>query len=294
MRDSAEKTPSQRSARDLLDSLLHMLSCKAAVKAGQRLSPEEIESLAQRHLIDDAHHRPHGRPTALVLAAASSTASSDGWDRVLPRVPTRNRHDRDSSTSGKRHVCVSLGGPAIRRWSPSIRLWPGGARAVGVAGPAVAPADQGGPGRPPHAGRRHLPAGQSKGLRWSESSADGPAFHDRRRGGIRRSDEDIADSIRRYGRRNGSSASTTSTRRPATWRRFTPGCRSTIRRRQDRDDGEFAAGQRADAAVGSRCRSPRSVSAWGNSIPSRLLTGRYGQPFSYATFNKDGPWRAAR
>jgi DNA mismatch repair protein MutL len=57
------------SRRDLLDSLLHMLSCKAAVKAGDRLTAEEIESLlAQRHLIDDAHHCPHGRPTALVLS----------------------------------------------------------------------------------------------------------------------------------------------------------------------------------------------------------------------------------
>jgi len=57
------------SRRDLLDSLLHMMSCKAAVKAGQRLAPEEIDSLlAQRHLIDDAHHCPHGRPTALVLS----------------------------------------------------------------------------------------------------------------------------------------------------------------------------------------------------------------------------------
>jgi DNA mismatch repair protein MutL len=55
--------------RDLLDSLLHMLACKGAIKAGQRLSAEEIESLlAQRHLIDDAHHCPHGRPTALVLS----------------------------------------------------------------------------------------------------------------------------------------------------------------------------------------------------------------------------------
>lgn len=55
--------------RDLLDSLLHMLSCKGAIKAGQRLVPEEIDSLlAQRHLIDDAHHCPHGRPTALVLS----------------------------------------------------------------------------------------------------------------------------------------------------------------------------------------------------------------------------------
>ena len=55
--------------RDILDELLHMMSCKAAVKAGQRLSQEEIESLlTQRHLVDDAHHCPHGRPTALSLS----------------------------------------------------------------------------------------------------------------------------------------------------------------------------------------------------------------------------------
>lgn len=55
--------------RDILDELLHMMSCKAAIKAGQRLTPEEIESLlTQRHLIDDAHHCPHGRPTSLTLS----------------------------------------------------------------------------------------------------------------------------------------------------------------------------------------------------------------------------------
>jgi DNA mismatch repair protein MutL len=74
VRDVAEQlaeSGQNPSRRDLLDKLLHMMSCKAAVKAGQRLSPEEIESLlAQRHLIDDAHHCPHGRPTALVLSRA--------------------------------------------------------------------------------------------------------------------------------------------------------------------------------------------------------------------------------
>jgi len=59
------------SRRDMLDSLLHMMSCKGAVKAGQRLTADEIDSLlAQRHLIDDAHHCPHGRPTALTLSRA--------------------------------------------------------------------------------------------------------------------------------------------------------------------------------------------------------------------------------
>ena len=62
------RTPTRR---DLLDELLHMMSCKAAVKAGQRLTSEEIESLlVMRHLVDDAHHCPHGRPTALKLTRA--------------------------------------------------------------------------------------------------------------------------------------------------------------------------------------------------------------------------------
>lgn len=54
--------------RDLLDEILHMMSCKAAIKAGDRLSPEEIESLIeQRHLVQDSHHCPHGRPTTLIF-----------------------------------------------------------------------------------------------------------------------------------------------------------------------------------------------------------------------------------
>lgn len=54
--------------RDLLDEMLHMIACKAAIKAGDRLTPEEITSLlAQRHCYQDTHHCPHGRPTALVF-----------------------------------------------------------------------------------------------------------------------------------------------------------------------------------------------------------------------------------
>lgn len=58
----------QPDRRDLLDSLLHMISCKAAIKAGDRLSPEEITALLEhRGLCQDAHHCPHGRPTSLVF-----------------------------------------------------------------------------------------------------------------------------------------------------------------------------------------------------------------------------------
>ena len=62
----SEAKPPDR--RDLLDELLHTIACKAAIKAGDRLAPEEIAALLeQRHLVDDAHHCPHGRPTALVF-----------------------------------------------------------------------------------------------------------------------------------------------------------------------------------------------------------------------------------
>jgi DNA mismatch repair protein MutL len=55
-------------SRDLLDELLHSMACKAAVKYGDPLTPQEIEALlAQRHLARDHHHCPHGRPTTLVF-----------------------------------------------------------------------------------------------------------------------------------------------------------------------------------------------------------------------------------
>lgn len=66
--------------RDLVDELLHMISCKAAVKAGDRLSPEEITALLEhRELCQDAHHCPHGRPTSLVF-------SRDELDRRFKRI----------------------------------------------------------------------------------------------------------------------------------------------------------------------------------------------------------------
>jgi DNA mismatch repair protein MutL len=58
----------QPDRRDLLDDLLHTIACKAAIKAGDRLAPEEIAIiLEQRHLVVDSHHCPHGRPAALVF-----------------------------------------------------------------------------------------------------------------------------------------------------------------------------------------------------------------------------------
>jgi len=70
-RDLAEHLATQPlpPTRDgLMAELLHMVACKAAVKAGQKLTPEEIAALlARRELVADAHHCPHGRPTALIF-----------------------------------------------------------------------------------------------------------------------------------------------------------------------------------------------------------------------------------
>jgi DNA mismatch repair protein MutL len=49
----------------LLNHLLSTMACHAAVRAGDRLTEEEIASLlAQRELAQDSHHCPHGRPTS--------------------------------------------------------------------------------------------------------------------------------------------------------------------------------------------------------------------------------------
>lgn len=61
--EEAGKVPS---SDQLLEDLLNMAACKAAVKAGDPLTDEEIrELLRERHLVDDSHHCPHGRPTIL-------------------------------------------------------------------------------------------------------------------------------------------------------------------------------------------------------------------------------------
>jgi len=52
----------------LLEHLLATMACRAAVKAGDRLTPEEIHELvAQREVAENSHHCPHGRPTTLAF-----------------------------------------------------------------------------------------------------------------------------------------------------------------------------------------------------------------------------------
>jgi len=67
-------------ARNLLDELMNMMACKAAVKAGDKLSPDEITSLLQqREHYQDTHHCPHGRPTALFF-------SREQLDKMFKRI----------------------------------------------------------------------------------------------------------------------------------------------------------------------------------------------------------------
>jgi DNA mismatch repair protein MutL len=59
--------PPRREA--LLNDVLSLMACHAAVRAGDRLTPEQVAALVeQRHLAGDAHHCPHGRPTALLFS----------------------------------------------------------------------------------------------------------------------------------------------------------------------------------------------------------------------------------
>jgi DNA mismatch repair protein MutL len=57
-------------AREVLfNGLLSLMACHAAVRSGDRLTPEEMNALvARRALADDTHHCPHGRPTALLFS----------------------------------------------------------------------------------------------------------------------------------------------------------------------------------------------------------------------------------
>ncbi|QDV33872.1 DNA mismatch repair endonuclease MutL [Tautonia plasticadhaerens] len=71
LRDLAEQLVGRAvppSADAVLNDVLSLMACKAAVKAGQRLSADEVTALlSRRHLVTDHHHCPHGRPTALVF-----------------------------------------------------------------------------------------------------------------------------------------------------------------------------------------------------------------------------------
>ncbi|MBV8779766.1 MAG: DNA mismatch repair endonuclease MutL [Phycisphaerae bacterium] len=67
--DRGETELQNLSEEELLHEVLDMMSCKAAVKAGDPLTPGEIEALlARRELVERSSNCPHGRPTTLRLS----------------------------------------------------------------------------------------------------------------------------------------------------------------------------------------------------------------------------------
>jgi len=62
---------SDYSGEKLLDDVLNMMACKAAVKAGDPLTQPEINALLARwHTVEASSNCPHGRPTVLHLSVA--------------------------------------------------------------------------------------------------------------------------------------------------------------------------------------------------------------------------------
>jgi DNA mismatch repair protein MutL len=58
-------------ADSLFDEVLHMAACKAAIKAGQKLTDGEIEQLiADKETVENSSHCPHGRPTVIKFTVA--------------------------------------------------------------------------------------------------------------------------------------------------------------------------------------------------------------------------------
>lgn len=56
----------------LLDDLLHNMACKAAVKANDKSSPEEMKSLVEQIIADEKiRHCPHGRPVMFTMTKAN-------------------------------------------------------------------------------------------------------------------------------------------------------------------------------------------------------------------------------
>jgi DNA mismatch repair protein MutL len=69
--DRLAQNDAPRQTEALVHELLDMMACKAAVKAGDRLTQQEIDALMeQRHLVEKSSSCPHGRPTMLRFTKA--------------------------------------------------------------------------------------------------------------------------------------------------------------------------------------------------------------------------------
>jgi DNA mismatch repair protein MutL len=71
MLDVLTETAGKIDSERLLHKVLDLAACRAAVKAGQKLTPAEIgQLLADRQAIERASRCPHGRPTAIKFGLA--------------------------------------------------------------------------------------------------------------------------------------------------------------------------------------------------------------------------------
>ena len=69
MLDKAQSRGVNHDPEAALHETLDMMACKAAIKAGDRLQPEELaELLSFRETVERASNCPHGRPTTLRLS----------------------------------------------------------------------------------------------------------------------------------------------------------------------------------------------------------------------------------
>ena len=67
--DLLEHKDAELNAESLLDEVLNMAACKAAIKAGQKLTDSEIEQmLADKQNAESASRCPHGRPTTITFS----------------------------------------------------------------------------------------------------------------------------------------------------------------------------------------------------------------------------------
>ncbi len=63
-----EKRPDAKNLSDILEGALAQMACKAAIKAGDKLSRDEVVELVARAEMEAfAHHCPHGRPSTVVF-----------------------------------------------------------------------------------------------------------------------------------------------------------------------------------------------------------------------------------
>jgi DNA mismatch repair protein MutL len=63
--------PTDSASEQVLEKVLQSMACKAAVKAGDKLSDEEMTHLlANARLAPKSSNCPHGRPTTLKMSLA--------------------------------------------------------------------------------------------------------------------------------------------------------------------------------------------------------------------------------